>query len=402
LQGAEGANATRGLVYLIMHLIEDPIKLWGNEELKYWLALDLCSGCGLRASRMINLYDRFETMKTFWHASASELKDMSRSPYYLGWITDDLIAKFVAKRSEIDPDSLPDKLEKVNVRAFPMAHPLYPHTLREIHEPPFVLYVKGEMSMDNLAYGVGVVGTRTPSTYGQKQAKEFGRELAQAGVTVISGMAIGVDSFAHYGAIEAGGKTAAVLACGPDVCYPSSNKPLYAKMSEDPKGLILSEYFPGITPEKWRFPARNRIISGIGQALLVIEAGKQSGSLITARSAFEQDRQVFALPGRIDQPMSQGTNRLIADNLAQLVTDVPDIMKALNWATTTRPRSEPIVLELFGREKDVHELLSNEPVHFDQLTEKTGMTAGELSSTLTMLELAGIAERLPGDWYVRG
>ncbi len=384
-----------------MHLNEDPLKKWGDDELKYWIALDLCTGCGFRAARLLLVYERFETMKTFWHASASELRDMGGYPYVLGWIDETLIEKFIAKRGEIDPDTLMAQLQTAGVRAYPLAHPLYPFTLRNIHDPALVLYAKGHLSMDELAHGVGVVGTRTPSNYGQKLAKDFARELGQAGVTVISGMAVGVDSLAHYGAIEAGGRTVAVVACGPDICYPSSNKPLYAKLTEDPKGLVLSEYFPGIKPEKWRFPARNRIISGVGQALLVIEAGKASGSLITARQAFEQNRQVFAIPGRIDQPMSEGTNRLIADNMAQMVVNLDEIMKSLNWITSTRPRSEPVVLELFGSERDVHELLSNEPVHFDQLTEKTGLTAGPLSSTLTMLELAGIAERLPGDWYVR-
>ncbi len=384
-----------------MHLNEDPLKKWGDDELKYWIAIDLCTGCGFRAARLLQVYERFETMKTFWHASASELKEMGGYPYVLGWIDDTLIEKFIAKRAQIDPDSLMAQLEAARVRAYPLAHPLYPFNLRNIHDPALVLYAKGHLTMDEVVHGVGVVGTRTPSSYGQKLAKEFGRELGQAGVTVVSGMAVGVDSFAHYGAIEAGGRTVAVVACGPDVCYPSSNKPLYAKLTEDSKGLVLSEYFPGIKPEKWRFPARNRIISGISQGLLVIEAGKASGSLITARQAFEQNRQVFAIPGRIDQPMSEGTNRLIADNLAQMVVNLDEIMNAMNWVTSSRPRSEPVVLELFGSEKEVHELLSNEPVHFDQLTEKTGLNAGPLSSTLTMLELAGIAERLPGDWYVR-
>ncbi len=384
-----------------MHLNEDPLKKWGDDELKYWIAIDLCTGCGFRAARLLQVYERFDTMKTFWHATASELKEMGGYPYVLGWIDDTLIEKFIAKRAQIDPDTLMAQLEAAGVRAYPLAHPLYPFNLRNIHDPALVLYAKGQLTMDEIVHGVGVVGTRTPSNYGQKLAKEFGRELGQAGVTVVSGMAVGVDSFAHYGAIEAGGRTVAVVACGPDVCYPSSNKPLYAKLTEDSKGMVLSEYFPGIKPEKWRFPARNRIISGISQGLLVIEAGKASGSLITARQAFEQNRQVFAIPGRIDQPMSEGTNRLIADNLAQMVVNLDEIMNAMNWVTSSRPRSEPVVLELFGSEKDVHELLSNEPVHFDQLTEKTGLTAGPLSSTLTMLELAGIAERLPGDWYVR-
>jgi DNA processing protein len=384
-----------------MHLIEDPMKMWGDEELKYWLALDQCSGCGLRATKLISVFDRFETVSKLWTATPAELKEMGGWPYALGWINAEFIEKFVAKRASIDPDSLLEKLAKADVRAFPVAHPLYPFPLRNIHDPPTVLYAKGQMSIEQITPGIGVVGTRTPSAYGQKFAKQFGHDLGQSAITVVSGMALGVDSLAHWGAIESGGKTVAVVATGPDICYPSSNKPLYAKLTTEPKGLVVSEYFPGTTPEKWHFPSRNRIISGLGQGLLVIEAGQSSGSLITARQAFEQDRQVFALPGRIDQPMSEGTNRLIASNMAAMVVNVEEIKSSLSLVTVLRPRLEPIVLELFGNEKEVHELLSNEPVHFDQMAEKTGLQAGALSSTLTMLELAGIAERLPGDWYVR-
>ena len=384
-----------------MHLIEDPMKMWGDEELKYWLALDHVTGCGLRASRLIMIYDRFESMSKIWNATVAELRQWREWPYAIGWLTNEFIEKFVAKRATIDPDSLVPLLEKADVRAYPMAHPQYPVGLRNIHDPPLLLYCKGQLDLDDLKHSIGVVGTRTPSAYGQKFAKSFGRDLAEAGIAVVSGMALGVDSLAHWGAIESGGRTVAVVASGPDHCYPSSNKPLYARLIGDPKCLVVSEYFPGTKPEKWRFPARNRIISGIAQGLLVIEAGQNSGSLITARQAFEQQREVFALPGRIDQPMSEGTNRLISSNTAQLITNVDDIKNTLNLVSINRPRQEPIVLELFGNEKEVHELLSNEPVHFDQLSEKTGLQAGALSSTLTMLELGGIAERLAGDWYVR-
>jgi DNA processing protein len=214
-------------------------------------------------------------------------------------------------------------------------------------------------------------------------------------------MALGVDSLAHWGAIEANGRTVAVLGCGVDVCYPSSNKPLYKSLTEADDQAVVSEFLPGTKPETWRFPARNRIISGMSQALVVVEAGESSGALITAQMAFEQNREVFAIPGRVDSPMSIGTNGLIARNMAHLCRNYMDIMNEMDWVASARGEKLPAVVELYGREREVFELVSPQPVHFDYLLEKTGMNTGELSATLTMLELAGVVARLPGDWYAR-
>ncbi len=381
--------------------------IWAGDELSFWLALDACSGCGLRTTRLAKAFERFGTLKSLWLASHDELRDLGRSYLDSGsstglpWINDDFIAKFLPKRAEISPENLLAQLTKSGVQAYPYAHPLYPSALREIHDPPLIIYANGRLSPLELSHCLGVVGTRSPSSYGSKLAKSFAAELGSAGVTIVSGMAVGIDSLAHWGAIESGARTVAIPGCGPDVCYPSSNKPLFARLTDIDNGVIFSEYFPGSKPEKWRFPARNRIISGMSQGLLVIEAGESSGSLITARQAFEQNRQVFAIPGRVDSQMSAGTNRLIANQTAQLVTSAQDIVKHMNWNISAKLHDAVRIVDLFGRERDVYELLSNEPVHFDQLTEKTGMTAGELSSTLTMLELAGVVERIPGDWYVR-
>lgn len=264
-----------------------------------------------------------------------------------------------------------------------------------------VLYMRGQLKPEDAIHSVAVVGTRRPTSYGTRNAKEFGRVLAANGVTVVSGMAVGVDSLAHWGAIEGGGKTVAVLACGADVCYPSSNKPLYQAIVEAERGAVVSEFFPGTRPEGWRFPARNRIISGLSDAVVVIEAGHDSGSLITARLGFEQNRSIFAVPGRVDSPMSRGTNQLIAHHFAQLVLDAPDVLSHLHWISVDRGTEVTTIVELFGREKEIFELISPEPVHFDYLCEKSGMQPGELSATLTMLELAGIVTRHPGDWYSR-
>jgi DNA processing protein len=253
--------------------------------------------------------------------------------------------------------------------------------------------------MEDMSHNVGIVGTRTPTALGQKLAKEISSGLAQSGVTIVSGMALGIDSLAHWGALESKGKTVAVLGSGVDYCYPSSNRHLYQALTEGGNGAVISEFFPGTKPEKWHFPARNRIISGMSQALAVIEAGEISGALITAKMAFEQSREVFAVPGRLNDRMSAGTNDLIAKNMAHLLRSYTDILEDMGWVSTGVSQTVPTIVELYGREREVFELMSLEPVHFDHLAEKTGMNTGELSATLTMLELGGLISRLPGDWY---
>ncbi|MDQ5967299.1 MAG: DNA-processing protein DprA [Cyanobacteriota bacterium erpe_2018_sw_39hr_WHONDRS-SW48-000098_B_bin.30] len=375
---------------------------WRDEETLYWVALDQSQiGLGFRKLQMI--YDRLGSMERFWQADPLDLQEMGTDTVYgLPFLTEEVIGKFLKYRQSTDPAQLVAKLEEADTRAYPYPHPGYPSNLRQIYDAPAVLYVRGKLDLSVLVHSVGIVGTRNPTSYGQTQAKKFSKELAARNVPVVSGMAFGVDSFSHWGAIEAGGRPGAVLGGGPDHCYPSSNKPLYNKMVELPTCAVVSEYFPGTSVQKWMFPARNRIISGITEGLLVIEAGRDSGSLITARQAFDQSRLVFALPGRIDSPMSVGTNELISANTAKLVSSVDQILAEFSWVVG-KAESKPKIVELFGREKELFDLVCQEAeaVHFDKLSQLTGMSAGELSSGLTMLELAGVVERLPGDYYQR-
>ncbi|HNB23580.1 MAG TPA: DNA-processing protein DprA [Candidatus Melainabacteria bacterium] len=364
------------------------------KDLPYWLGFDQLSGVGLGGKRLRMLFDHFLSAEAAWSAKATEMKA-------LPWLKQEQIEQIIQKRKEINLDQLLETLEKVEVTALPFNHPLYPSRLREIADPPIVLYMKGQLTPQELDHSIAIVGTRRPTTYGQRLAKEFARGLAEAGATIVSGMAIGVDSLCHWGAIEGGGRTVAVLANGPDLCYPTSNRPLYNGLIDGTHGAVISEFFPGTKPESWRFPARNRIISGLSKGVVVIEAGATSGSLITADIGFEQSREIFAIPGRIDAPMSMGCNKLIAANKAQLVMNHIDVLNALNWVSVPTARDVPTMVELFGREKEVFELVTSEPIHFDVLSQKLEMSAGELSATLTMLELAGIVERLPGDWYSR-
>ncbi len=365
-----------------------------DEELSCWLAFDQMNGIGLGTAKVRAIYEHLQSAASGWKASKAVLR-------YVRALPEETIDRFIANRADISPSELLKTVRAAGVVAYPICHPLYPSRLREIHDPPCVLYVKGDLVPSDIAGAVGVVGTRRPSSYGQRNAKEFARNLAAAGATIISGMAFGVDSIAHWGAIEAGGPTIAVLGCGPDVCYPSSNKPLFKALTEQGRGGVVSEFFPGTKPDSWRFPARNRIIAGMSQALLVVEAGEQSGALITAKMAFEQNREVFAIPGRIDSAMSQGTNWLIMKNMAHLTRSYKDILDEMNWVAGQTGTKAPVVVELFGREKELFELLSDEPIHFDLLCERTGMPVGELSAALTMLELAGVVTRHVGDLYTR-
>jgi DNA processing protein len=364
-----------------------------REELAYWLAFNMLSGTGLGFRKIKLLHDHFDGLQRAWQAPIKELN-------ILPWLNNSIIERFIEQKKAIEPLVLLDKLENSGISAFSYFHEQYPNALRQINDPPLILFTKGDFSACDFNHSVGIVGTRKPSAYGQKLAKSIAAEFAQTGTLVVSGMAFGVDSLAHWGAISAKGKTVAVLGCGVDICYPGTNKPLYKAIVEG-GGAVVSEYFPGTRPKSWHFPARNRIISGLTPALAVIEAGLESGALITAKLAFEQNREVFAIPGRIDSATSIGTNYLIAKNTAQLFRNAGDIMEEMNWVSKNSEPGTATVVTLQGREMEIYELMSAEPVHFDYLIEKTGMNTGELSAILTMLELAGVVSRLPGDWYSR-
>jgi len=369
-------------------------ELWTDEEQGYWLAFDRISGAHLGVAKLKLAFEQLFSLKTIWNGTRESLSEFK-------WFTDDMITAFLEKRKEIEPEKVFQEVKKSGVRAYPYFHPDYPFRLRHISDPPLIVYMKGQLNPNDLQHSCAIVGTRRPTSYGQRLSKQIAGGLARSGVSIISGMASGIDAIAHWGAIESGGKTVAVLGCGADVCYPASNRPLYDKLIEDKNCAVLSEFFPGTTPETWMFPARNRIISGLSQAVAVIEAGETSGSLITAKLAFEQNREVFAVPGRVDSPASKGTNYLIASNTAKLLTDYEEIMREMQWVSAAPVREVATIVELYGRERELYEMISNEPVHFDYLCEKSGIKAAELSASLTMLELAGVVTRHPGDWYSR-
>jgi DNA processing protein len=251
-----------------------------------------------------------------------------------------------------------------------------PPLLRAIHDPPPSLYVRGEGDLELLTQpAVAVVGARACSPYGKQVARMLGRELAGAGVLVVSGLARGVDGEAHRGALETDGHTAAVLGCGIDRDYPATHAALAQAIAE--RSLLVSEYGPGVEPSAWRFPARNRIIAGLCAATIVVEARERSGALITADFALDEGREVFAVPGEITSSLSDGTNGLLRLGATPL-TATAEVLESLGI--------EPPQRELPG-----HPLLDLMPATADELVRATGRTAGEIATALAELELAGIA-----------
>jgi DNA processing protein len=276
----------------------------------------------------------------------------------------------------------------------------YPASLKEIYDPPLVLYIKGKIP-ETWPRGVAVVGSRETSHYGLETAKKLGYQLAYAGVPVISGLARGIDTAAHLGALAAKGTTWAALGCGLDKMYPPENDALAAKICEM-GGCLVSELPLGTAPDKRTFPMRNRIVSGLSFGTLVIEAGRQSGALITARQALDQGRQVFAVPGRIDNPLAQGCHQLIKEG-AKLVEGVEDILGELEFLIPREAAPKPRALpaNLSPEEEKVFAAIERDETPIDRITQATGLAPGAVSSTLLRLEMKKLVRQLPGKIFVR-
>jgi DNA processing protein len=265
-----------------------------------------------------------------------------------------------------------------------------PELLRQIHDPPRRLFLRGSASADVLEQAaVAIVGARACSPYGSQVARMLGRDLAAAGLVVVSGLARGVDGEAHRGALEAGGITVAVLGCGIDRDYPAVHAELARRICE--RGLVVSEYEPGVEPAPWRFPARNRVIAGLAGATVIVEARERSGALITADFALEDGREVFAVPGEITSALATGTNRLLGQGAAPL-TSADDVLELFGLAASQRPAAP----EIGQNAASVVECLSEGAASADELARATGLEPGPLAAALAELELAGLASEADG------
>ena len=269
----------------------------------------------------------------------------------------------------------------------------YPASFGILEDKPLVLYGKGDPTLlsENC---FAIVGTREPTRYGRDAAELFAKDLASAGLVIVSGLARGVDSIAHKAALEVGGKSIGVIGCGVDRVYPSENKGLYDEMAE--KGLVLSEYFFGEKPVSFHFPERNRLISALSKGILVVEAGVKSGTLLTVEHAFDQGKDVFAVPGNIFSDKSKGSNELLHNPLVLPACSPRDV---LDFYKIDAPEKEEQAVQLTTNEIIVYDLLKDEDKHFEELIAATGLPMGELMQTLTKLEVLGVIKKLPGNYY---
>ena len=355
--------------------------------------LTLCTVPGIGPRRILALVAKFGSPEAVLRASVNELCTVNG--------VDVRTASRI--RTEADRDFARDQLRRANrlgVRFLTCWDEDYPARLKEISDPPVLLYVLGALS-DAQEIMLAVVGTRTPSTYGRVVTENLCAELAERGITIVSGLARGIDTIAHRTALKAGGRTIAVLGSGVDVVYPPENRALARKIREG--GALISEFPLGTQPEAPNFPRRNRIIGGMTVGTLVVEAGERSGALITAQLALEQNRDVFAVPGNITSEKSRGTNRLIKQG-AKLVESAQDILDEIRpqlpslLRKAARLSRQP---ELDGIEKRVYESLSNEPRHIDDIAGSLGMDTGRVLAALLSLELKNLALQMTGKYFVR-
>ena len=352
----------------------------------YWVGFNMVRGIG--AVRLQALLDFFGNPEVAWYAPADALLNAGLSPK----IVDNLLRL----RSSLDLEKVMERLEKVGISVMTRIDEAYPRRLKEIEQPPPVLYVRGEILPED-DFAVAVVGTRRVTVYGRQVAEEVGLFLAQNGITVVSGLARGVDAIAHEAAIKGGGRTFAVLGCGVDRIYPPEHQHLAQRVIE--RGALISDFAPGTPPDAINFPPRNRIISGLSLASVIIEAGETSGALITATFAAEQGREVLAVPGNIHAAQSKGTNRLIQQGARSLLK-VEDILDAIKLDQVQARQEARNLLPADPVEASILVLMSAEPLHIDEIQAQSGLSIDKVSATLTMLELKGMVRQVGGMNYV--
>jgi DNA processing protein len=364
-----------------------------------WAALAITPGLGARL--MGRLVLGFGSPEAVFAASLTELEAM-RLPAP--------VAQAIHSREPLDKAKKElEQLEKLGGRLVNWDEAAYPHLLREIYDPPPLLYVRGKAELLD-RHALAIVGARRPTPYGNQMAERLAQELAQRGLVIVSGMARGIDSSAHKGALAApGGTTLAVLGCGVDVVYPKENKKLFAQIEE--RGAIVSEFPLGVFPAPQNFPIRNRIIAGMSLGVVVVEGAQYSGSLITARLAMEMNREVYGVPGNATQLASFGPNQLIKQG-AKLVTSWEDVIDELPTdirtqlfpveTATPEERASLFLETLAPHERALYDLLStDEACHVDALVERSGMTSSEVLATLFELEMKNAVRQLPGKQFVK-
>jgi len=355
---------------------------------RFYLGFNLVPGIG--PARLARLIERCGSAEAAWRADAF---DMAAA----GLDARSSAALAVAQR-ELDLDAELARVAAAGANLLTVEDAAYPRLLRAAPAPPPLLYLRGAL-LPTDEWAVAVVGTRTPTSYGREATLRIVRDLAEAGVTVVSGMALGIDGAAHQAALEAGGRTLAVLGSGVDQPYPGRHRRLAEQIAA--QGAIISDYPLGTVPAPANFPPRNRIIAGLSLGTVVVEAGERSGSLITVEFALDQGRDVFAVPGHIFSRQSAGAHRLIRAG-AQLVTSAEEILAALDLDAASAQREARAELPADPAEARVYELLGYEPCHADELARAARLSAAEAAAALAMLELKGMARQAAPMQYVLG
>ncbi|MCX6004627.1 MAG: DNA-processing protein DprA [Chloroflexi bacterium] len=358
-----------------------------NKELKYWIGFSKIPGIG--RAKIALLKDRFRGLEDAWKASIPELTEAGLDPKYAESI--------ISCRAKINLDQEIDLLEKFHVQAITYESIEYPRLLKEIGDYPPVIYIRGELKTSDEC-SLAVVGTRRSTAYGRQVTEDIVTDLARNNIVIISGLAKGIDSIAHRAALDTGGRTIAVFACGLDIVYPPENIKLAREISE--RCALVSEYPLGTKPKADNFPRRNRILSGLSLGVLVIESGETGGALITANLALEQNREVFAVPGSIFSLMSKGPNKLIQDSGAKLVRNYMDVIEELNLNIVSQQLEMKEVIAVNENESIIIKCLSEEPVHIDEICRKTGLETSKVISNLAIMELKGSARPIGNMCYI--
>ncbi len=347
---------------------------------------------GMTYKKAYLLLSHFGTPKEIWDADKKLLSSVKG-------ISEEFAKKILDTKDEDKLDETLANLENLGIKYVSINNPKYPELLKHIDEPPLGLYYKGALPQNN-EMCFSIIGSRRCSEYGAEVAQRFAADLSKNDFSIVSGMAKGIDSMAHRGAINAGGRTIAVLGCGLDICYPAENERLMEKIIET--GCVISEYPPGTEPYPGNFPRRNRIIAGLSMGLLVVEASKKSGTLITVDRALDYGRTVFVVPANITSALSEGTNNLIKEG-CPVATNVSDILFELGVIKTENDvkKEEKSKTDLSEEELEVLSQIKYEPVSLDDLINLLDKSSQNIQYILTYLEIYGYIKRLPGQRFIR-
>ncbi len=357
-----------------------------RKDIKYWVGFSFIPGIG--RVRLNQLETHFGNLEDAWNAAAADLR--------LARLDNNVINAITTWRPKVSLEEEMEKLEHHRVQVLTYHDSAYPSRLKEIYDYPPILYVKGSLLPED-EWCLAVVGTRRATAYGKQVTEEIVADLARNRITIASGLARGIDSVAHRSALEAGGRSIAVFACGLDIVYPGENANLARSIMQ--QGALLSEYPLGTKPKPDNFPRRNRIMSGMSLGVLVVEAGESSGALITANLALEQNREVLAVPGSILSPASRGTNHLIQEG-AKAVRDYMDILEELNLTAVAQQMEMKEIIPASDEESILLKQLSTEPTHVDEVCRSSGLPVSTVSSTLAMMELKGLVKSVGSMKYV--